>query len=96
MSTVHTPISSQSSTSTAVDSWSNLIFLVHEPNRHGALVWNVRLVVGDLPPWRFGPFHTENEARKAMDRLIELFEEAVGDIPAELAFFTGCAANQEF
>lgn len=95
METVITKAPTEKNASTIVESWSNLVFLGHEPDRHGQLVWNVRLALGDLPPWRFGPFQTKKDAVSAMDRLIELFDEAIGDIPAELAGFVGCAANQE-
>lgn len=95
METVITKAPTERNTSAIVESWSNLVFLEHEPDRHGQLAWNVRLVLGDLPPWRFGPFQTKKNAASAMCRLIQLFDEAIGDIPAELAGFAGCAANQE-
>ena len=56
--------------SITLDSWHNILFLVQEPDRHGNTVWNVRLSVGDLPPWRYGSFHTKKAARDAFSTLI--------------------------
>lgn len=95
MNAVLTKTRTEKKASIVVDSWNSLIFLVHEPDRYGHLVWNVRLVLGDLPPWRFGPFDKKKDAVSTMHRLTQHFEEAIGDIPSAVAGFT-CGWSQEF
>lgn len=95
MDAVMTREQTEKPVSTVIESWSNLVFLVHEADRHGGLVWIVRLVLGELPPWRFGPFDSKMDARAAMARLTEVFENAIGDIPFEIGFDFRCSANQE-
>jgi hypothetical protein len=95
MEAVITQAPTEKNVSTVIDSWNNLVFLVREPDRHGDLVWIVRLVLGDLPPWKFGPFDSKKDARAAMTRLTEVFENSIGDIPFNISFEFRCSANQE-
>lgn len=53
--------------SLTLDSWNNILFLVQEPDRHGNTVWNVRLSLGDLPPWRYGPRDQESRPRRVLN-----------------------------
>lgn len=50
---------------TVLENWENLLFLTKEPNRHGTIVWTVRLIFGDLHTFRYGPFETVDEATTA-------------------------------
>src|SRR5205807_962038 len=34
------------------------------------IVWNVRLTLGDMPPWRYGPFDTKKAAQEAFSTII--------------------------
>lgn len=96
MEAVVTMAAREHSTPTIMDSWNNLVFLIHEPDRHGHLVWFVRLAVGDLTPWRFGPFDSKREAVSVMNRLSESVEDALGDVPGEIVGAVRCGFAQEF
>ncbi len=63
--------------STTFKHWKDLIFLVKEPNRKGIPVWWVRVVVGDLDPFRAGPYSSEKEARKKFATIVDDFEDGI-------------------
>ena len=79
-----------------LDAWRNLLFLVQEPDRHGNTVWNVRLRLGDLPPWRYGPFDTKKAAREAFSTLIEFVDRELELLFCEAGNRAGCDSNEEY
>lgn len=87
--------STEEQDSTVIESWNDIVFLIHEPDRHGRLVWSVRLAVGDLTPWKFGPFDSKREAVSVMNRLSGLVEGALADVPGEIVGTMQCGFSQE-
>jgi hypothetical protein len=81
--------------SITLDSWNNLLFLVQEPDRHGRTMWVVRLRLGDLPPWRYGPFETETVARDGFSTLIEFVAGELDDMCCEAGNRSGGESNEE-
>lgn len=82
--------------SITLDSWNNLLFLVQEPDRHGNTVWNVRLSLGNLPPWRYGPFDTKQAAREAFSTLSGFVGDELVDVCCEAGNRAGCDSNEEY
>ena len=79
-----------------LDSWKNILFLVQEPDQHGNTVWNVRLRLGDLPPWRYGTFDTKKAAREAFSTLIAYVGGQLGDMCCEAGNRAECTGNEEY
>lgn len=79
-----------------VDSWNKLLFLVRQPDRHGRMVWNARLIFGDYAPFRYGPFETEKEARAMFKILAQHLDEALWELCNEAANHVTCRVNEEF
>ena len=82
--------------SITLDSWHLILFLVQEPDRHGNTVWNVRLNLGDLPPWRYGPFGTKKAAREAFSTLIAFVDRELELLVCEAGNRAGCDSNEEY
>lgn len=79
-----------------LDSWANLLFLYEEPNRLGRTVYNVRLIFGHLPAWRYGAYETEEEARTAFSALSDYLEPKIEDLCTEAGHHISSCANQEY
>ena len=79
-----------------VDSWNHLVFLFQERDRHGRLAWNVRLILGDLNPFRYGPLETEKEARAVFKTLTKHLDGALWELGNEAAYHLTCCVNEEF
>ena len=77
-------------------SWNNLLFLMQEPNRQGEMVWNIRLVLGELPPTRYGPFHSKPKALAAFKTIADFLETELWEIANEAGNRASCNANEEF
>jgi hypothetical protein len=82
--------------SITLDSWNNILFLVQEPDRHGSTVWNVRLSLGDLPPWRYGPFDTKKAAREAFSTLVAYVDGQLSEMCCEAGNRAECVGNEEY
>lgn len=82
--------------SITLDSWHNLLFLVQEPDRHGNTVWNVRMRLGDLPPWRYGFFDTKKAARDAFAILVTFVDRELDVMCCEAGTRAGCDSNEEY
>jgi hypothetical protein len=89
------PISQRQGTVT-LDSWEDVLFLVREPDRNGHPAFNVRLIFGTLPPWRYGTFATEKEAREAFAALSKVVEADVWDLSVEVGNKVGVGAHEEY
>jgi len=59
-------------------------------------VWNVRLRLGSLPPWRYGPFGTKNAAREAFSTLIAFVDRELELLVCEAGNRAGCDSNEEY
>lgn len=81
--------------SITLDSWQKILTLAQEPNRHGQAMWVVRLSLGDLPPWRYGPFETEKAARIAYSTLIEFVDKGLSELGCEAGNRSGAESNEE-
>jgi len=81
--------------SLVVESRSGIASVFRERDRHGNIVYYVRLAIGDLTPWKFGPFDSKEDAVSVMNRLGELVETAIGDIPADIVSHAHCEFSQE-
>ncbi len=82
--------------SITLDSWNGILFLVQEPDRHGTIVWNVRLIIGDLPPQRYGPFFTKKAAREAFSTIAPFVNESLSEMFNEAGNQAHCDGNDEF
>jgi hypothetical protein len=82
--------------SITLDSWNNILFLAQEPNRHGETVWNIRLILGDLPPWRYGQFTTKAAAMKAFAIVRDYLADALWEHAVEAGNRAGCDVNEEY
>lgn len=82
--------------SVTVDSWNDILFLIKEPDRHGQTVWNVRLVLGSLPPWRYGTFETEEAAHEAFAKIIEFVDRWLAEMFCEAGNRANCDSNEEY
>lgn len=82
--------------SITLDSWNHLLVLVQESDRHGNTVWNVRLSLGDLPPWRYGPFGTKKAAREVFSTLIAFVDRELDVMCCEAGNRAGCDSNEEY
>lgn len=69
---------------------------MQEPDRHGEKIWNVRLILGDLPPTRYGPFGTGKEAREAFASLIAFVDRELVHLCCEAGNQAGCDSNEEY
>ena len=81
--------------SLTLDSWNNLLVVAQEPDRHRQPMWVVRLSLVDLPPWRYGPFETEQAARDAFSTLVIFVDGALGEMCCEAANRADCESNEE-
>jgi hypothetical protein len=79
-----------------IDSWADVLVLVREPDRHGHTVYNVRLHFGTLPPWRYGPVSTEEEARRLFSTLRGAVSDALADLVSEVGVQAGVCGHEEF
>jgi len=93
--TLKTPQSRQRN-AVVLDSWNDLLFLIEDQDRHGQTVWMVRLRLGDLPPWRYGPFDTMTAAREAFSTLIEFIHRELEVLFCEAGSRAGCDSNEEY
>lgn len=93
--TVQTP-AGQREGAVTLDSWESLLFLVRDPDRHGRPVFNVRLVIGTLPPWRYGPFQTEENAREGFAALRSAVQSELLELFCEMGDVAGVCGNEEF
>ena len=82
--------------SITLDSWNNLLFLVQEPDRHRKTVGMVRLRLGDLPPWRYGPFDTKKAAREAFSTLIAFVDRELEVLFCEAGNRADYDSNEEY
>ena len=72
--------------STTLDAWEHVVFLVREPNRKGQEVHYVRVIIGDLPPIRFGPYGDEEEARCDFKIVADRFDHQYDELRSDLEF----------
>lgn len=89
-------VPSQRSGAKILDNWMNVLFLYEEPNRLGRTVYNVRLIFGNLPAWRYGPYKTEEEARTEFSSLSDYLEPRIEDLCTEAGNHISACANQEY
>lgn len=82
--------------SITLDSWNNILFLVQEPDRHGSTVWNVRLCLGDLPPWQYGLFETKIAARETFFTLVTFVDGELEVLFCNAGNRAGCESNEEY
>lgn len=79
-----------------IESWNNVLFMMQEPDRHGNTVWNIRLALGDLPPWRYGPFESKKDAHAAFSALIAFVDRELLHLCCEAGNQAGCDGNEEY
>ena len=79
-----------------LDSWAEILVLIQEPDRHGQTVYNVRLQVGSLPPWRYGPVTTEEEGRRLFSTLRGAVSDELADLVSEVGVQAGVCGHEEF
>lgn len=68
---------------------------MQKPDRHGNTVWNVRLSLGELPPWRYGPFETIAEAKDAFKVITEYLAHALWEHAVEAGNQAGGDSSEE-
>lgn len=81
---------------TIVDKWGETVFLIKRKDRDGNLAYSLRMTIGELRPWRFGPYRTEREAYRFMTKLTTPIAECAADIPTEMCGALKYAANEEW
>lgn len=79
---------------TIVENWGETVFLIKGKDRHGNQVYSLRMCIGELDPWRFGPYASKREAIREMERLTTEIFERTSNIPAEMG--GEYASNQEW
>lgn len=71
--------------SITIASWNDLVLLVRELDRHKKPGFYVRLVLGDMPQRRYGPFHSLQAAKRSYGEMIGRLDPALCDLSNELA-----------
>jgi len=82
---------------TVIDNWGSTVFLIKGKDRYGNLAYSLRMVIGELRPWRFGPYRSKREAFRFMTKLTTALDECTCNIPGD-AMSAGLryAANEEW
>lgn len=77
-------------TSIQIASWNDVLLLTRELDRHKQPRFYVRLVLGDMPARRYGPFPSLQAAKRGYSAMIERFYPDLLDLCNELG---GIASN---
>jgi hypothetical protein len=78
-----TPVSIQ------IASWNDVMLLTRELDRHKQPRFYVRLVLGDMPARRYGPFPSLQAAKRGYNAMIDRFYPDLLDLCNELGGIAG-------
>ncbi len=65
---------------TIIDSSGDNVFLLSERNRHGVTQHYIRVIIGNLPPYRYGPWLQPEQAHLAFKAATEYLEKHIDEV----------------